>query len=166
MEKSMLECFSCKEKFIASDGPTHPYMASTPGCWQMYGEVLAREYSSYDYWQNHRLTVDAYAVQHPGQESPQSIQSVAVHLISLFCIFEQGVSHDDATRMIKKATQQKFHWLVPPDDLGDVTVKSVWLAQTAKEHNSKVEHWARSVWSAWFDHHPTVEDWVATLHSA
>jgi hypothetical protein len=55
-------------------------MESSPGCWQIYGEVLAREYSDAAFRSIHRLTVDSYAVQHPGQPTAQSIQSVCVHL--------------------------------------------------------------------------------------
>ena len=73
-------------------GPTHRYMESLPGCWAIYGEVLAREYSDLAYAAVHRLTVDAYAVQHPGQPSPQSIQSVGVHLLRLCLILEHGFS--------------------------------------------------------------------------
>jgi hypothetical protein len=65
------------------EGPVHRYLESSPGCWRLYGEVLAREYSDLAFWAAHRLTVDSYAVQHPGRSSPQTIQSVCVHLLSL-----------------------------------------------------------------------------------
>lgn len=57
----------------------------------MFGEVLANGYSEASYGAVHELTVDAYAAQHPGQPSPQSIQSVAVHLVSLWHILEEGL---------------------------------------------------------------------------
>lgn len=77
------KCFSCGALVKDIDGPVHRYMDSSPGCWATFGEVLAREYSAVNYGLNHRLTVDAYALQHPGKHSPQSIQSIAVHLVSL-----------------------------------------------------------------------------------
>lgn len=83
-------CFSCGALVPQTAGPTHRYMESSPGCWSVYGEVLVREYTDALYASLHRLTVDAYAVQHPGRPSPQSIQSVAVHLISLCLILDRG----------------------------------------------------------------------------
>lgn len=155
----MIECFSCKGIYPDTDGPTHKYMHSSPGCWQIYGEILSKEYSSQCYWVNHRLTVDAYAAQHPGIESSQSIQSVAVHLLSLYFILEQGMSHDKARELIGKATKLKFKWLTPPIDLGEVNAGNAWLAKNANEHNKKVEYWAKSVWSSWTDHHSTIKKW-------
>ena len=52
-----------------SDGPTHPYYGCSPACWARYGEVLAREFQDPAYFGLHQLTVDAYAVQHPGSRS-------------------------------------------------------------------------------------------------
>ncbi len=60
-------CFSCGALVPATDGTTHDHMLSSPGCWAIYGEVLAREYERPAYMADHRLTVDAYAVQHPGE---------------------------------------------------------------------------------------------------
>ena len=73
-------------------------MESSPSCWAAYGEVLAREYNDPAFMAAHRLTVDAYAVQHPGRPSPQSIQSVALHLISLCLVLEQELYHRAAIR--------------------------------------------------------------------
>ncbi len=161
----MIECFSCKGMYPESNGPTHSYMKSSQGCWQIYGEILAREYSDVAYWKNHRLTVDAYAAQHPGVESAQSIQSVAVHLMSLYFVIEEGRPHDVATQLIKKATKQKFYWLQPPINLGGVNATIVWASKNAKEHNNQVELWARSVWKAWEEHHEIIKKWVKEVEN-
>jgi len=52
--------------------------------------VLAREYSEPAYFGVHQLTVDTYAVQHPGVAERRSIQSVALHLITLSLMVERG----------------------------------------------------------------------------
>lgn len=41
----MKKCFSCGGLYPNVDGPVHKYMDSSPGCWAIYGEVLAKEYS-------------------------------------------------------------------------------------------------------------------------
>jgi hypothetical protein len=44
-----------------------------------------------------RLAVDAYAVQHPGTTERRAVQSVAVHLISLYFVLERA-SPTEATQ--------------------------------------------------------------------
>ena len=51
-------------------------------CWALYGELLAREYSNQDY---------TYAVQHPGAPDRRTIQSLALHLITLCLALEEGL---------------------------------------------------------------------------
>lgn len=88
-------CPGCGVELPAFAGPVHRYMESSPSCWVAYGEVLARECSDPALMAAHRLTVDAYAVQHPGRPSPQSIQSVALHLISLCVVLFEEMGFDD-----------------------------------------------------------------------
>jgi hypothetical protein len=65
------------------------YVGSAPGCWLLYSEVLAREYGDFRYTPAHQLTVDAYAVQHPGVRERRSTQSVAIHLVGLCLSLER-----------------------------------------------------------------------------
>jgi hypothetical protein len=158
-------CVGCGALFPERDGPTHRYLESSPGCWAAWGEVLAREYSDPAYARRHRLTVDAYAAQHPGHESPQTIQSVALHLIRLCLVLERGVDVRRATAAMQAGAARKGHyrWLAPPEALGDVTVAEVLRARTAEEHVAAVERWARAVWQAWSAHHDTVRGWAVEL---
>lgn len=134
-------CPGCGVELAAITGPVHRYIESSPSCWAAYGRVLAREYGDREYMAAHRLTVDAYAVQHPGRPSPQSIQSVAVHLISLHAVLEQQLPHQQATQLIRRCVERlRFHWLEPPPHLGDLTVSSVLAAQTPEEHVQAVHN--------------------------
>ena len=92
-------CPGCGTLVPDTDGPTHPYIGASPGCWAIYGEVLAREYGEYAYPPVHRLTVDA--AQHPGVPSQGSVRSVALHLISLYLILERGYEPERATAAIR-----------------------------------------------------------------
>ena len=87
--ENQMRCDGCGLTLPRIEGPTHAYMLSSPACWKIYGEILAREYSNGDYWQVHRLTVDTYALQHPGKQDSRAIQSVNVHLASLYLIFKK-----------------------------------------------------------------------------
>ena len=155
-------CFSCGAPVPDIDGPVHRYMDSSPGCWAIFGEVLTREYSDYAYAAHHRLTVDAYAVQHPGKPSPQTIASVAVHLARLCLVLERGVPIDYATRVMQKLTKHKsmFFWLEPPSHMGPLTVLDVWEAEDAVSHIKAVSDWASSAWSAWEKHHDQIRKWI------
>lgn len=70
-------CPDCLAAIPATGGPVHAYIPAPPGCWALYGEVLAREYSDRALWPTHRLTVDAYAAQHPSGDDPRQLQSPA-----------------------------------------------------------------------------------------
>ena len=62
----MTDCPGCGLELPQRDGPVHPYIGASAACWSLYGEVLTREYGDASYRSAHRLTLDAYAVQHPG----------------------------------------------------------------------------------------------------
>lgn len=145
------------------EGPAHRYIGASPSCWEIYGEVLAKEYGNYRYWPAHRMTVDAYAAQHPGTPSPQAIQSVAVHLISLYLKLEEGLSDDRTRKEMQRAADRSrecFSWLEPPGSLGDITVLDVQSARNPNEHKERVERWAKSVWEAWKPHREAVRMWA------
>ncbi len=153
-------CPGCGVELPAVDGPVHWYLESSPSCWAAYGELLAREYGDPAFREVHRLTVDAYAVQHPGRPTPQSIQSVTVHLISLYAVLERGFSNRAALALIRRcASRADFRWLEPPASRGDLTVASVLEARTADAHAQAVRAWARSAWGAWSEHHAQVALW-------
>lgn len=151
-------CFSCGAVVPFTDGPTHDYMLSSPGCWALYGEVLAREYQNPAYMAKHRLTVDAYAVQHPGEPTPAAKRSVLFHLLSLCAVLERNASPGEATAMLQRLGESKpeAQWLPPPEDLGEVTVANVHPAEDIEEHLEAVERWSRSAWRSWSAHHELI----------
>ncbi len=157
-----MPCPGCGSLFPDQAGPTHRYFESSAGCWAAYGGVLARQYTDDAYAAAVQLTVDAYAVQHPGQPSPQSIQSIALHLISLCLILERNVGRAAAIEAMQKAAENKarFFWLTPPPPGGLITVATVHAAQSAAAHVELVREWAASAWLAWSAHHATIRRWL------
>jgi hypothetical protein len=158
-------CIGCGAIVPRTDGPTHRYLGASPGCWAVYGEVLAREYQEPTYAVVHQMTVDAYAVQHPGTSSPQTIQSVAVHLASLCLMFEKDYAPGETTQVMQQAKRRHgddFLWLDPPDSLGATTVAEVAEARDAAEHGQRVRNWARCAWDAWARHHKIVREWAGS----
>jgi len=158
----MTPCPGCHALVADVEGATHPYIGASAGCWAIFGQILAKEYGEYYYPAVHRVTVDAYAAQHPGTPSRRSIQSVAIHLLSLHLILERGFPSPQATEAIRKALEhaERFVWLDPPPSLGTITVLDVRKARDIAEHERLVWQWARSVWAAWSSHHETIRQWA------
>src|SRR5690606_31620011 len=107
MREHLEPCIGCGGLFPVIDGPTHRYMLCSPGCWACYGEVLAREYDDVLYWRVHGMTVDTYAVQHPGDGSPQAVRSVALHLISLCAVLERHFEPQETVALLRTAARRE-----------------------------------------------------------
>jgi hypothetical protein len=158
-------CVGCQAEFRDLDGPTHEYMRSAPGCWAVYGELLAREYGDLRLARLHRLTVDAYAAQHPGVNVPAARRSVGVHLSRLYLYMELGWFMDRVNNAMPAIIEfkDKCEWLDPPSMAGTVNVLDVLRADSTEKHETSVRSWAESVWNAWAPHHHTVRKWCASL---
>jgi hypothetical protein len=139
-----------------------PHDGTSPGCWALYGDILAREYGEWSYPAIHRLTLDAYGAQHPGEPSPKSIQAMAVHLIALHLSLERSIPARRVPAEIGRLVVDPtvFRWLEPPPAAGQRTVLDVAGASTLREHQARVQWWARSVWEAWSDHHDVIRRWA------
>lgn len=148
-------CFSCGAPAPGGDGPTHPYMTSSAGCWGLYGQVLANQYAPGHRDPGlHQTIVDAYACQHPGQPERRAIQSVNSHLVSLYLVYEKGLAATHATAALKRIVEDAslvatFQWLEPPSFQGTLTVADVAAAASASERQRLVRAWGEAVWNAW-----------------
>jgi hypothetical protein len=143
----------------------HEYVGSAPGCWLLYSEVLAREYGDFRYTPAHQLTVDAYAVQHPGVPERRSARSVAIHLVGLCLTLERGRGPAELPRLRQRLAppRRTFPWLMPPTSVGELTVLEVHAAEAPEAHRAVVDRWARSAWEAWSSHHAQVRAWADEL---
>jgi hypothetical protein len=158
-------CVGCGATVPLAAGPVHRYVTAAPGCWAMYGELLARLLSDPQADRYRQLCVDAYAVQHPGHPNPQAIQSVVGHLISLYAQLELGLPTDAAAALLRRVTQRKgqYHWLTPPSfenvhTLGYVMDRPNELAEATRE-------WAGAAWRAWSPHQAQIREWYGRLPS-
>ncbi len=153
-------CPGCGALVPESGGPTHAYLGTVPGCWALYGEVLAREYSDAAYMRVHNLTVDAYSVQHPGRPERRTNRSVHAHLLSLYLRLERKERRETITAAMAKTADlpaDALGWLLPPSSLGEITVLDVHAAADAVAHGERVNAWAAAAWRAWEPHHDKIE---------
>jgi hypothetical protein len=129
----------------------------------MYCEVLEREYSDIRYSAAHHFTVDTYAIQHPGNEQDmRALNSVNIHLASLYMIFERNLSVSAAALFKSKYAQYYkltniFEWLPPPDSAAELTIFDVWNNSTPELHFQLSKKWAHAGWMQWARHHQQVE---------
>lgn len=137
-------------------------MLASPGCWMMFTEIMEREYSDLRYWKGHQFTVDAYACQHVGKkEDKRAVNSVNIHLASLYGVFEQELSISEMPTLRSQFSQYYkgkgiLEWLEPPQSFGELTVFELWDNEDADLHYEIAERWAKSVWSSWSHQHKTI----------
>jgi len=137
-------------------------MRSAPGCWQSFGEVLAREYGHAERARLHRLAVDSYAVQHPGTDDRRARQSVALHLMSLCLVLERHATEARATALLSHVAAERAQWplLHAPEAVAAVTVIDVLAAESRTRHLAAVQRWAEDSWARWAPHHGRVRSWL------
>ena len=161
MSVGLQRCQGCGSELLPVDGPTHAYMTSSPACWQAFGLVLEREYSSPELLPVHRLTVDAWAVQHPGDGSRRAIQSVGPHLARLMIQLD-GLDDGKANAaMLRFAARKSSLPALDPPAAFTMTVADVVGAVDVNEHRLAVHRWAEAAWADWRHHHGFVRNWVA-----
>ncbi|MFF3313712.1 DUF5946 family protein [Streptomyces sp. NPDC002952] len=126
-------------------GATHRYIGASPGCWSQFGELLVSGITPPAH--------DTYAAQHRGVPGPQSLRSVAGHLMSLCRVVERGARPETAVASLR-SVQRDFPWLEPPPLQGTRTVADVLAGRCDRRA------YAESVWAAWAPHHPAVRTWL------
>lgn len=113
------------------------------------------------------LIGDAYAVQHPGTPSDQAVQSVAVHLLVLYGVFQGGVEPADALWIrrralrVKKAPKRgRFVWLDPPAFEGSLAVSHIAQAPDPVSCAGAARVYVEQTWALWYAKHDrTISAW-------
>jgi hypothetical protein len=102
---------------------------------------------------------DAYGVQHHGEDSPQAIQSVAVHLLNLYGIISGKTAHPRWP--IDRAIRNRgvFHKLDPPELGSALTIRHLFPGGGVVTPVTRSQY-VVSVYEAWMAlHRSTVEQW-------
>ena len=154
-------CPGCGSCLPGVDGPTHAYMTSSPACWAAFNEVIGREFSNPDLMPIHCLSVDAWAVQHPGDGSRRAIQSVGLHLAGLWVQLEQGLSGEEASSAMQAFAARKAELPeLPARRAYTLTVANVAGAAEPEAHRAAVRRWAEAAWADWSDQHQFIQGWA------
>lgn len=126
------------------------YFNTSPECWAVFTEVLGAEFGNAPlFGQVHQLTVDTYAVQHPGGDHPD--KSIFIHLAGLHLVLDRSFTPMRVPALLRELVRTVREWphFEPPAHLGPLTVLDVALAESATAHAEVVREWAGAVWGAW-----------------
>lgn len=132
------------------------------GCLQLFEEILAKEFSDYRYGRIHRLTVDAYSLQHPDKYM-RSGKSFAAHLTGMCAAIERE-DVLSTNQVVQKWLSSNPHIQKPahiPEQRGALTIAYIHSAAASDEHVKRVREWARDVWAAWAEHHDLARRLIA-----
>jgi hypothetical protein len=171
-------CPGCGAFFAPYDGPTHRYIGASAACWALlnWGVLTQEPDTSQLLLRGSRvpeplapiptadesfdaLFGDAYGVQHHGDDSPQAIQSVAVHLLNVHSIVSGQTTRPRWA--IDRALRQKgmFHKLQPPPPGSALTIRHLFPGGGVITPVTRTQY-VLSVYEAWMSlHRITVEQW-------
>ena len=175
----LLPCPGCGALFPPHDGPTHRYIGASAGCWALFSWSLVDEDAEVaslvaqssiptrpvavpshgDAPSLDALFCDAYGVQHHGDDSPQAIQSVGVHLLNI-----HGIVSGKTTRLgwaIGRALRTRgiFHKLEPPALGSALTFRQLFAGGGVVTPITRGQY-VVSVYETWMAlHRSTVERW-------
>lgn len=157
-----VRCLGCGALVPDLVGPVHGYMLAAPGCWKIFGSIMARP----DFFKDAtsaQWCVDSYAAQHATNDERRNRQSVAVHLMSLSASLEDGVAGARLRTLIGQwaaGMRDAPPVLQPRPGAFTCTVGDLEAASPASRRNmAKV--WASSTWDAWAGHHEQVRQWLS-----
>lgn len=157
------KCPGCKVVLPFVEGPQHGYMEGSAACFELFNHLLACEYSDPTLLPTHRLTVDTYAVQHPGAgKSRKQIQSVGLHLARLGLQLDAPKSPTETNEVMLGLGKFKhtIEYMPPPEQF-TITVADVAPFAGTRKHSELVRDWAHATWNDWSDHHSYIREWTA-----
>jgi Family of unknown function (DUF5946) len=173
----LIPCPGCGALFPPYDGPTHRYVGASAACWALVCSLTSRSQPDPELLKQSRaphvtpaslpcpearlldaVWGDAYGVQHHGDDSPQAIQSVAIHLLTLHGAITRKADGMWTKRRALR-TRGVFHKLEPPPLGRALTIRHLFPGEGTDVVVTRGDY-ACSVYDAWMAlHRVTVERW-------
>lgn len=133
------------------------------GCDALFCGLIGREFADPQLFRAHRLTVDAYCLQHP-ERYMISTKSAAAHLAGICWSLEIDESrHLPAVLKRFFDGPRSFARVATPPWLlrGTVNIGRLAAVSQPDEYLVAAREWAHSAWSAWSHGWPQTRAWVA-----
>ena len=172
-------CPGCGARFPPYDGPTHRYIGASAGCWGLFNwSLVGGQTDAIGLAAQSRIPdcivpipahtdtqaldlmfADAYGVQHHGDDSPQAIQSVAVHLLNIHGIISGKTTRPRWAIDRGLRTRGVFHKLEPPALGSALTFRHLFPGGGVVTPITRSQY-VLSVYETWMAlHRSTVEQW-------
>jgi hypothetical protein len=154
-----IACPQCGARTPDIDGPSHPYMVSSPGCWRAFAELQADELTRFGYLPAHGPAVDVYAATHGGDGSQRrDRQSVCLHLMAICLLLETDRGPEARMTLLREMTATKVDWptLRRPPGIPSLNLQHAAAAVGVEDYSTRVDQWAHTVWDFWTPEHPRV----------
>jgi hypothetical protein len=144
---------------IAGGGPVHAYVRSSPGCWQLFGELQAQAR------ERPQIVVDTYMVQHPGDGTDRRArQSVFLHLAGLCAKLEHDLPDEHTRRLLERALQGRLDFpVLERTGPGRLNVNHLAGAVDKADYERRAHEWANAVWETWAGAHERIRALVEAL---
>lgn len=155
----LASCPSCGALCSDIDGPTHPYMVASAGCWAAFGALQADEAARFGYPSVHALIVDAYAASHGGDGSARrDRQSVCIHLIALCAVIDCAETPRGRVVLLQRLTRRKVEWpaLNRPAGVPGLSHTHATGAAAIADYTKRGREWAGAIWSFWYPEHDRI----------
>lgn len=152
MNNEIIKCPSCGAAGVNS----------IEECQARFEKILEREFTNPVFFKVHRLTIDAYSLQHPEQYM-KSTKSAAAHLTGMCWSMEHSYSQHLAGTIKKWVDGARtFTRIAPPMPLarGEITLNHVIDISDPEKYFIAVTEWAESAWNAWQIHWPQARKWI------
>jgi hypothetical protein len=130
----------------------HPYINASAECWELFGMLQTLEMERFGYPRAHRVVVDAYAAQHPGDGTDRrDRQSVVVHLTSLCLLTERGADPSYAASVLRRMTSDAGRDFPMPERLGpgELDLRHAWEAESLESYERRAREWGQAVWASY-----------------
>ena len=176
----MHPCPGCGTRYAAYSGPSHRYIGASSGCWALYSQILGGGPPEPELLANSlvdpaaprtpwappdrdvsALLPDAYATQHHGVPSRVAIQSVSIHILTLYGVLRAGVDPSRADWPRRRGLRDASHytWLTPPPLGAGLSVRHFFAGGGVAKPCTSSDYVA-SVLAAWEAvHGDQIRDW-------
>ena len=137
------------------------------GCDTAFCNLIGREFADPQIFRAHRLTVDAYCLQHP-ERYMISTKSAAAHLTGICWSLEVGESIHLPAALKRFVDGPRVFTRVPvPPRLlrGDMNITHLRAISDPDDYLMAARKWARSAWSAWSCGWEQARAWVTAAQN-
>ncbi len=133
------------------------------GCDETFSQLIGEEFSNALLFRAHRLTVDAYCLQHP-EKYMISSKSATAHLAGICWSLEieESVHMPPALKQLVDGPQQFERIAVPaPQQRGAVNILHLTELTDPQDYLRAAREWAQSAWTAWPHAWEQTRAWIA-----